>query len=352
MLILEADELQGAAAGLLAKLLLLADGIVDVLDVAVVGGDTEGDEVIGVREHLLEGGDDLVQGGGILHHGGGNAVDLLGAVPLLLVEGLDQGIHEHLAVCVGDGDRDDLIVIVHARQLQVEEQNALTLHAEGLGAVSVALGTADGQILFKAGAAHLALVANVLPANRTLQGTADGGALIVEVDHGAVGAEVVGHGLLHHVVVHLIQPLAGVKAHGGGALGGELFHLGTAVQLDDVHRLMLVHHGAVPQLGGGLGDAGGVVVEGQVIPLARAGGGISHGGEVHHVQHLFGEVGAAVGLLGGHLRDGDTRGEFHGFHWFAFLSYVQFYIRAVSVPRRGTVSRPYTATRRQVNREE
>ena len=277
-------------------------------------------------------------------------MDLLGAVPLLLVEGLDQGIHQHLAVCVGDGDRDDLIVIVHARQLQVEEQDALTLHAEGPGTVSVALGAADGQITLKAGAAHFSLVADVLTANRTLERTADGGALVVEVDHGAVGAEVVGHGLLHHVVVHLIQPLAGVKAHGGGSLGGELFHLGAAGKLNDVHGLMLVHHGTVPQLGGGLGDAGGVVVEGQVIPLARAGGGISHGGEMHHVQHLFGEVGATVGLLGGHLRDGDTRGEFHGFHWFAFLSYVQFYIRAVSVPRRGTDSHPYTATRRQVNR--
>ena len=33
------------------------------------------------------------------------------------------------------------------------------------------------------------------------------------------------------------------------------------------------------------------------------------------------------------LRDADTRGEFHGFHWFDFLSYVQFYIWALSVPK-------------------
>ena len=300
---------------------------------AVVGGDTEGDEVIGVREHLLEGGDDVVQQGGVLHHGGSDAVDLLGAVPLLLAEGLDQGIHEHLAVGIGDGDRDDLVVVVHAGQLQVEEQDSLALHTVLPGAVGVALGAANGQVLLKAGAAHFSLVADVLTANGALEGTADGGALVVEVDHGAVGAEVVGHGLLHHVVVHLIQALTGVKAHGGGSLGGELFHLGAAVQLNDVHGLVLVHHGAVPQLGGGLGDAGGIVVEGQIVPLARAGGGLAHGGEVHHIQHLFGEVGAAVGLLGGHLRDADTRGEFHGFHWFDFLSYVQFYIWALSVPK-------------------
>ena len=287
---------------------------------AVVGGDTEGDEVIGVREHLLQGGDNVVQQGSVLDHGGGDAVDLLGAVPLLLAERLDQSIHEDFTVCIGDGDRDDLVVIVHARQLQVKEQDSFALHAEGLLTVGVALGAANGQVLLKAGAAHFSLVADVPPADGALEGSADGGALVVEVDHGAVGAEVVGHGLLHHVVVHLIQALTGVKAHGGGSLGGELFHLGTAVQLDNVHGLMLVHHGAVPQLGGGLGDAGGVVVEGQIVPLARAGGGLTHGGEVHHVQHLFGEVGAAVGLLGGHLRDADTRGEFHGFHWFDFLS--------------------------------
>ena len=315
MLVLEANELQSTATGLLTKSLLLTDGIVNVLNVAVIGGHTEGDEIIRIGEHLLQSGDDLVQQGGILHHSGGNAVNLLGAVPLLLAKGLDQRIHEDLTVCVGDGDRNDLVVIVHARQLQIEEQNSLSLHAEGLITVGIALGTADGQIPLKASTAHLPLIADVLTANGTFQGTTDGGALVVEVDHRAVGAQVVSDGLGHYVVVHLIQSLGGVESHGGGSLGGELFHLGAALQLDDVHGLMLIHHGTVPQLRSGLGHAGGIVVEYKVIPLTRASNGIAHGGQVHHVQHFLGQIGATVGLLGRHLGDGYPRGEFYGFHF-------------------------------------
>ena len=118
-------------------------------------------------KNALDLGNKILQMGSICHHFGGDAVNLFGLLPLLFVVGLDQSIHNDLSATVGNGNRQNFIVRINARQFKIEEQYAFALHMVMRGTVQVSLGAANGKILGKAVLAHLAAVTHVFAATHT-----------------------------------------------------------------------------------------------------------------------------------------------------------------------------------------
>jgi hypothetical protein len=100
---------------------------------------------------------------------------------------------------------------------------------------------------------------------------------------------------------------------------------------------MLIHHGAVPELRSSLGHSCGVIVQDQIVPFSAAGYGLTHGGQMHHIEHILGKIAAAVRFLGSQLGDGYSRGQFNSFvHGSGFLSIFFFlYMGHIRAMRHG-----------------
>ena len=312
MLVLVAHELQRGTAHLPVERFLLLLGLVDVLDVPEVGGNAEGDEVIRRVKQLLDAGNQLVEGRRVLHHGRRDAVNLLGAVPLFLVERLDQRVHQDIPHGVHDGHRDDLVVVVHAGQLQVKEQHAGAVHVPGQGAVGVALGAAVREIRLKAVAAELALVADALPARHAGERAADGGAPVIEADGLSAGALTAGDRLLslRHIVAHAIQPFARIPSARGCLPGVHFQDCFAAVQRP---RFLLLHKRSVPQLRRRLGDVPRVVVvHCLAVLLLREGDGCACRRQVHPVEQLRGQIAPLLRFLCRQAGQGGLSGSLPG----------------------------------------
>ena len=224
---------------------------------AVVGGNTVCDEIIRICEDLLDLGGELLEGLRVLDHIGGDAVDLFGALPLLCVDGTDEGVHYLLAEGVEDRDRDDLVVIVKARQLKVEEKNATAIHSVVGVSVRVALGAADGEVLLVAGAAELFLESDVLTALDAHKRHAECGHLVVEINDLLISAAGEGYRLLDDLEVHCGESFLGVIAEGCGTAHRHTLDLGARFKLYG----FLACFGSIPELGVGLGELFGIKPE-------------------------------------------------------------------------------------------
>ena len=245
MLVYVADELICTATDLVVQSLALFFGLVDILDVAVVGGNTVSDEVVRARKDLLDLGGEVLKRLRVLDHIGRDAVDLFCALPLFSMHGTDESIHDLFAVSVEDRDRDDLVVIVKAGQLKVEEENAAAVHTVVCVSVRVALCAADSHFVLVAGLAELLLEADVLTAFDAHQRHTQSGHLVVEIYDLFVAAASESHGLLDHLKMHSGESFLGVVAEGCGTAERHTLDLGARFKLDG----LLTRVGSVPKLG-------------------------------------------------------------------------------------------------------
>ena len=125
----------------------------------IVRGGAVGDHAVRTVHNVSQARRDLGKRGRILYHGGGNAVDLLGAVPLAVAHGAGVGIKHHLPKAVDDGDRQALVPLEDAGELQVEKQHPFGVVSVFFCPLGIALGPALGQLLAVAVVAELAAVA-------------------------------------------------------------------------------------------------------------------------------------------------------------------------------------------------
>ena len=211
-----------ADLGLEIKTLLL--GFVDILDVAVVGGNTVRDDIVRICKQFLDFGSYLLKSGRVLHHFGSNSVNLFGLFPLLCVRRLDKCVHNELAVSVNNGNGDDLVPVIKACKLKVEEKNLFALHVEGLSAIRVADLASLRKVELVAVLAKLLLVAHVLATLDAHKGLTDAGLFVIELNLCAVLCERDANRLLNCFVMKLIKTLLGEKSVGCGAARAHSFN--------------------------------------------------------------------------------------------------------------------------------
>ena len=177
-----ADELVCTATGLSVQPFSLAVGLVNVFDVTVIGRNAVCYKIITIGKNSLDLGNKIVQEGRVRNHVGGDAVYLLGVLPLFLVSGLHKGVHNNASLSVADRDRNDLVVIVKACQLKVEEENAAAVHSVVCVSVSVTLLAADSKILLVAGATELFLVAHVFSTLNAVKRQTERRLFVIEIE--------------------------------------------------------------------------------------------------------------------------------------------------------------------------
>ena len=146
-------------------------------------------------------------------------MDLFGLFPLLCVSGLNEGVHDELARAVDDRDGNDLVSVVKAGELKVEEKNVFALHVEALRAVCVADSSSFCKIKLIAMLAELFLVSYVLSALNAHKGLTDAGLFVVKIYLCAVLFERESNGLFNCLIVKLCKTLFCKKAVGCGAAG-------------------------------------------------------------------------------------------------------------------------------------
>lgn len=164
---------------------------------------------------------------------------------------LYESIHNEISVSIDNGYREYLITVVKSGQLKVEEENAGSVHIVISVAVRVALDSAESHILGVAFFAELALKANVLTAFYAGLRELVCGALIVKIEHGLVGTESVGNGLLNRLVMHSAKSVGGVKVSRRGVFGAHSRNNRSALKRYSV----LACGGEIPGLGRSLNNA-------------------------------------------------------------------------------------------------